>query len=80
MAKWIRVHTSYKGEAIWLNSDLIWRILPFKDIGRPGYELCRAMILRSDIQDDYFTVTETPEQIMELIDAATALADALKGN
>ena len=38
------------------------------------------MILRSDQQDDYISVCETPEEIMELIDAATALADALKGD
>lgn len=83
MAKWIKVHATYSGEPMWLNADLIWRMTDYKDSPRPQlpiYVPGKTMILKSDMTDDYCIVTETQEQIMELIDDATALANALKGD
>lgn len=81
MAKWIKVHVTWKREPTWVNTNHIWRIARVNIPGNHTHSHTgRAMILRSDQQDDYISVCETPEEIMELIDAATALADALKGD
>lgn len=71
---WIIVHLSYTGDPCAVNTDQIWRIVRYKGAGTvPG----KCMIFRSDIQDDYFVVTETFEEVMALIDKATLLVSQI---
>lgn len=78
MAKFIPVHVSWTGDLEWLNVDNVWRIRGYKGLEHthPG----RSIITKSEQQGDYFTVTETPEELIALIDKATLLVANLSGD
>lgn len=73
--KLILIHTR-NNVCEWLNADLIWRICPYTNQYTPEI---RSMIFKSDQQDDYIQVTETPEEIITLIDKAALLAAKVSG-
>lgn len=78
MAKFIPIHITWSGNLEWLNIDNVWRIR-----GYTGVEAAhqgKSIIMRSEQQDDYVSVTETPDELMALIDKASLLVAQISGD
>lgn len=74
---WIKVHAGNQRKKYWFNSNLVIHISEYP---LPLNEHKATLTFLNAIKDDPWTLSihETPEEVIALIDRATALVDMLE--